>query len=888
MHLQNCPQFQLFLEHIPAAIAMFDHQMRYIAASRRWLTDYGFRQESLTGCYHYEVFPDTPEKWKAVHQRTLAGFVESGEADSIVRSDGSLEWVKWESNPWYDQNGEIGGTVFFFEVITQRKQAEQAFLKASEARFQKLAANLSGVIYQFVLRSDGTQYCSYISPSCRELLELEPEEIQQDISCIFNLYDPDDLPGIHQSVLVSAQTLQPYNEQHRIITPSGKMKWLQLISCPERQANGDVIWDGVLIDITKRRLAEEESQKLISLVENSSDFIAIATLNGQGVFVNEAGRKLVGLTSSEQVKQKMVSDYHTPEDWEYLQQQILPVVMEQGCWRGESRFRHFQTGALIAVDYNIFVIKNHTTGQPIALATITRDITQHKQASEALRQSEARYRELAQREQLLNRLASQIRNTLDLNTILETAVQEIRRLLQIERCHFAWYLPEPDEGYWEIVKEDRAFGVADLTGRYSAANFGLFAQKLLQMEMLRVADVEMVEDCVWREFVRDSLGLVCVLALPFRTLSGTVGVISCTNSHTARLWSDQEVELLQAVVQQLAIAINQAELYTQAQQAAITAQNQALQLEKTLEELKRTQTQLVQSEKMSSLGQLVAGVAHEINNPVNFIFGNLAHAAGYIEDLLGLLKLYQQTYPEPTPEIEEEIDAIDLDFLIIDMPKLLSSMKVGADRIREIVRSLRNFSRHDESQMKAVDIHEGIDSTLMILQNRLKPRPDHPGIEVIKNYGHLPLVECYAGQMNQVFMNVLANAIDALEEHSSRDNSAIQNSQLALSATLCLRNNSPNESKISNPQIHIRTQVLNNERVAIYIADNGSGMTPEVKERLFEPFFTTKPVGVGTGLGLLISYQIIVEKHGGQLLCFSELGKGTQFVIEIPILQPSK
>ena len=292
------------------------------------------------------------------------------------------------------------------------------------------------------------------------------------------------------------------------------------------------------------------------------------------------------------------------------------------------------------------------------------------------------------------------------------------------------------------------------------------------------------------------------------------------------------------------------------------AEAQAKKLEKSLRELQQTQAQLVQAEKMSSLGQLVAGVAHEINNPVNFIYGNLKYARDYTQCLLKLVHLYQQFNANPIPKIQEYIKEIELDFLLEDLPKILDSMEVGAERISEIVLSLRNFSRLDEADMKRVDIHQGLDSTLLILQNRLKNGVDHLGIKVVKNYGNLPLVDCYPGQLNQVFMNIISNAIDAL--YSYNDKRAIA------------------EIHANPNKITITTEVIETKCV-IRIADNGSGITEAVQERLFDPFFTTKPVGKGTGLGLSISYQIIVEKHGGTLRCVSEPGQGTEFWIEIPL-----
>ncbi len=281
------------------------------------------------------------------------------------------------------------------------------------------------------------------------------------------------------------------------------------------------------------------------------------------------------------------------------------------------------------------------------------------------------------------------------------------------------------------------------------------------------------------------------------------------------------------------------------------------ELKQALYKLKQTQSQLIHAEKMSSLGQLVAGVAHEINNPVNFIHGNLNYVNDYIQDLLSFIQLYQQHYPNPTAEIAEQAEEIDLAFLEEDLPKLLTSMQVGTERIREIVLNLRNFSRLDEAELKVVDIHEGINSTLLILQHRLNLDSDSPSIEILKNYGDLPKIECYAGHLNQVFMNILTNGIDALLEAKDKD----------------------------KKQIRIRTEARDSDWVVVAIADNGPGMSQEVQQHIFDPFFTTKSVGKGTGLGLSISYQIVVEKHGGQLKCISAPGEGAQFLIKIPVQQ---
>ncbi|MGB3512508.1 MAG: ATP-binding protein [Microcoleaceae cyanobacterium] len=300
-------------------------------------------------------------------------------------------------------------------------------------------------------------------------------------------------------------------------------------------------------------------------------------------------------------------------------------------------------------------------------------------------------------------------------------------------------------------------------------------------------------------------------------------------------------------------------------QSKAKLKEQTKQLQQTLEELKQKEAQLIQTEKMSSLGQLVGGVAHEINNPVSFIYGNLEFTSQYTKQLLTLVELYQQYYPESKAEIEEYIEDIDLEFLKEDLSKIISSMTVGATRIRQIVESLRNFSRLDEAELKTVDIHEGIDSTLLILNNRLKSQSNHSAIEVIKDYAQLPLIHCYPGQLNQVFINLINNSIDSINEYNQKQTSL----------------NFQDYSGI----IQICTKLLEHNWVEISIVDNGIGIKPEILNKLFDPFFTTKPIGKGTGLGLSVSYQIIVEKHQGKLSCISTPNNGVELIIQIPIRQ---
>ncbi len=316
-------------------------------------------------------------------------------------------------------------------------------------------------------------------------------------------------------------------------------------------------------------------------------------------------------------------------------------------------------------------------------------------------------------------------------------------------------------------------------------------------------------------------------------------------------------------------------------------QEKNILLQRAFDDLKAAQVQQIQNEKMFALGQLVAGVAHEINNPISFIYGNLQYANEYVQDLVNLIKIYQQEYPNPTSKIEATVKNIDLNFVINDLDNLMGAMFRGADRIRSIVLTLKNFSRSDEAQMKSVNIHEGINSTLMMLEHRLKETAHRPTITVTKEYSDLPLVTCYPGELNQVFMHLLNNAIDALEMGNGAWRIGNKKIEKQDSLSQVNENNLPNFSIDSDrqiiPEIRIYTQVTDTNTVKIAIADNGPGIDKSLQSRLFDPFFTTKPVGKGTGLGLSISYQIVIQKHQGNLFCYSSPGEGAEFVIEIPI-----
>ncbi|MEG3859440.1 GAF domain-containing protein [Microcoleus sp. herbarium12] len=495
---------------------------------------------------------------------------------------------------------------------------------------------------------------------------------------------------------------------------------------------------------------------------------------------------------------------------------------------------------------------------------------------------------------VLTRVRDQICSTLDLKTILQTIVREVRVLLDTDRTVIFQFstvqegevVVEAVRGEWQSI-----LGIKSPQDCFPSDSDCFYREG--RVRAINDINTDDLTPC-HRQFL-EKFQVRGSLIVPIGKDSQLWGLLIAHECSGPRMWHTTEQELLQHLAAQAAIAIHQAELYQESLDVAAADRIKAEQLAKTVTELHNTQAQLIQTEKMSSLGQLVAGVAHEINNPVNFIYGNLSHASEYSKDLLCLVELYRQHYPNPHPEISECAEAIEIEFLTEDLPKILGSMKVGVERIRQLVVSLRNFSRLDQAEKKGVDIHEGIDSTLLILQHRIKAQSDRTTIEIIKEYGNLPLVECYASSLNQVFMNLIGNAVDALEmgqidRFMNVDTIGVSPAATYLSSQKLdaetVDINSSAQGLIPDfpsPCIRIRTEIIEKKNVKISIADNGHGIPKELISHIFNPFFTTKPVGRGTGLGLSISYQIVVEKHQGVIKCISVPGQGTEFSIEIPL-----
>ncbi|AFY30895.1 GAF sensor signal transduction histidine kinase [Calothrix sp. PCC 7507] len=489
------------------------------------------------------------------------------------------------------------------------------------------------------------------------------------------------------------------------------------------------------------------------------------------------------------------------------------------------------------------------------------------QSSQMVTQIQTRADELhqsAEQRRVLFDLVVKIRESLDLETIFQSTVHEVRRSLKTDRVGIFRFDTNVGFCSGEFIAEDvlPQFD-STLTVKVQDYCFGdQYAPQYRQVQV--ISDVNSIGSKVPHLDVIERFQVKAQIIVPLMEgdeLWGLLCIHQCTH---ARNWEEVELDFVTQVAAQISVALRQANLFQQSSLLGQTRE-EANQLAQALKELRTAQMQIIHAEKMASLGQLVAGIAHEINNPINFIHGNLEYAHQYTKELLRCVELYLHHYPDAAPEIKEFWQKAEIEFIFNDLPKLFQSMQVGTDRVRDIVTSLRNFSRLDEADFKTADIHEGIDSTLMILQHRLKPSAHSPAINISKDYDALPLVECYPGQLNQVLMNLLSNALDALEERNAQ---------------------ATPEAITANPsEIRISTSLLNQDWILIRIADNGLGIDEKILSRLFDPFFTTKVVGKGTGLGLSISYQIVTDKHHGKIYCQSEPGKGTEFVVELPIRQ---
>ncbi|MEC5032176.1 MAG: ATP-binding protein [Oscillatoria sp. PMC 1051.18] len=537
-----------------------------------------------------------------------------------------------------------------------------------------------------------------------------------------------------------------------------------------------------------------------NILEAIADFVCICDNEGKLLYLNRAGRQLVGLSENEDITQLKVTNFWSKKTLKIFADLGFSQALQTGFWQGETSLLK-KDGEEIPVSLSL-LLNCLNYGKIEGFSIIARDRRCQLKLEAEKHEIEAKNKQIL------------------------TAIPDLIFRLNKEGI-FLDYFPGSN-------KED-SFFPADIDIK------GKKIEEVLSEDLAQWTRYYLEESLATEEVKQGEL------MLPGK---------ECWQYYEARYIPGDREEVV-VIIRDL----TDRKRSEAAQRVAEAREREkALQLEQTLQQLQTTQYQLIQAEKLSSLGQMSAGIAHEINNPLTFISVNLSFVEKYLKDLLKLVEIYQQEYPEYSPAIKKCIEEIELDYLKKDLPSLMRSMEMGANRIRNIIKSMRNFSRLDEAEKKKVDLHDGLDSTLLILQHRLKAKSGFPGIKIIKEYGNLPLVECYAGLINQVFMNLLSNGIDSLEEYF-QDNSLT--------------------GKKNQPTIRIRTEKVG-QRVRVKIIDNGLGIPLDKQKKIFEPCYTTKPIGKGTGMGLSISHSIVVDKHGGLLFCNSNPGQGSEFVVEIP------
>jgi two-component system NtrC family sensor kinase len=791
---------QLVMDNIPQVVFWKDLNLRYLGGNRNFLTTVApHTPDSIIGQTDEDLGWTSEET--TFYRETDLQVIRTGQPLVHIVSQqnnaiGECRWIDTNKVPLRDSQGNIVGVLGTFEDITDRKQAEAA-LQDSRQRLSLLFDQTPVAIIEWDIDLTVRQWNAAAE---RVFGYTQAEVLGKPLGFLIPDWRQDEVYNFMAQLILSPRGVREVGEN---ITKSGDRVICEWYDVPLVAASGDVVGiASMAVDVTQRELAQEklrESQQRLSLLIQQTPLAVIDwTPDGRILDWNPAAEAIFGYSRDEAIGREF--HFLVPE---WLHDQIHQIFEGLATSRQSSR----STNENITQDGRIIFCEWYNTplmdpdGQLLGVISAVMDVTERRRSERALRRSNAILR--AQREASIDGIL---------------ILDEHRRIVSYNQqfCSIWDILADQIEAGGDRIVIQRVLDqLIDSEHFLQTVDFLYEHPDQSNREELRLQDGRVL-DCY---------------SAPVRSPAG---------EFYGRVWYFRDI--------------------TQRKETEAQLRQQATDLEHALYDLQRTQAQLVQSEKMSSLGQLVAGVAHEINNPVNFIYGNLSHATDYIQNIVELLEHYRQRYPDPGEAIATQIEDIDLDFLIADLPQLLASMRIGAERIREIVYSLRTFSRLDEAELKAVNLHEGLDSTLLILHNRLKAKHNADSIQVIKHYGDLPPVECYAGQLNQVFMNILANAIDALDDQRL----------------------SPAGDRPATPTITIYTDRPQPGWVRIRIVDNGPGMTEAVQRQLFNPFFTTKPAGKGTGLGMSISHQIVCDRHQGSLICHSEVGVGTEFSILIP------
>ncbi|PSB36446.1 histidine kinase [filamentous cyanobacterium Phorm 46] len=798
------------------AIAIADLDGYSIYHNQAFIQRYGYTVEELNNAGGPGVMYAKSQELRKLFKVLRKGLSWNTEIE-LKAKNGEIIETQLRADCIKNSASQPIGMMAIIADLTELKRAESA-LKFSQERLQLAVSGSSLGLWDWNIATGETYFDSH----WKSMLGYAETEVENNVQGLEKLLHPEDRLKVMASLNSCFEgRTDIYEFECRMLNKAGNWQWIMAMGkvVEYDEWGAPLRMTGTHKDINTRVAAEAEKTQLIASLQQLTDQLQYAqkiARMGNWEFDIETGIvnwseevfRVYGreLNWSPTMKEILEQIHH--DDRERVAQALEKAVTEGIAFDIDHRI-YFPSGEIKHVNCKAQAVKNEL-GQVVRLFGTEIDITDRKQAEIALQESEQRFRAVFEQAAIGIVKVSPDGGFLNVNQGFCKIVGYSELELKLQNV---WGISHPEDVAGDVESGERL--LAGEIFNYSIEK--RFVRK----------DGSFVWANVTVSLVRDGFG------------EPSYGI---------------------AVIEDIS---DRKQAESALQKSEVRERLKALELEVAINKLRTTQAQLVQNEKMVSLGQLVAGVAHEINNPVSFIHGNLTPARSYTLDLLELIKVYQYYCPDPPAQVLDKINAMDLDYIAEDFPKLFTSMQVGTERIVEIVKSLRNFSRLDESAGKSVNIHEGIDSTLMILQNRLKSHSSRPAIQIVKDYQLLSQVECFPGELNQVFMNILINAIDALEERDKQR--AIEE---------CDRHPSA---------IAIRTYPAAAGFVAVSITDNAGGIPESVRSRLFDPFFTTKPVGKGTGLGLSISHSIVVDRHGGRLSCVSTPGEGAEFLIEIPV-----
>ncbi|MEG3847643.1 PAS domain S-box protein [Microcoleus sp. herbarium19] len=823
------------IDAVPDAINLTDSEGRWLIANDCALKLLGLDTADYQGKTTAELAAAADPRVREI----LLSWQETGEItwktgaiasirQTVPLPTGGSNLFEVRKVPLFNPDGSRKGMAVAGRDITQEVEAEAA-LRDSEQRFRAIFERAA--IGMAVATLEGMAIAT--NPAFQAMLGRSETQLRG--AGLDDCAHPEDAKidrELRQELAASMRSA--YQIEKRYLRPDGSIRWGRLSASAIGSSQGKPQFILEMVeDITDRKHAEsallQNEAKWRSLILNSFDIITILDESGRIVYESPSVETVLGYEPEELVGQTALDFVHPDDIAAVISQHETLIANPADPIALEGRFRSADGSWCFLEGVGINLLADPAVN---GIAINSRDMTARRQAEYRLSKINECFlgftTDAADNIQRLTSLAGEL---LGGNCAVYSRVDG-----EMLRAIATWQTP-PD-----YPAVDRASGhiCTDVCHKGSDAAVAIPDLQNTIYGQIDPAVIRYQLQSYLGQAVRlgdDYVGAMCVLytepIAPTAADCKLIGIIAA------------------------AIGVEE-----ERAAAAARDRQKSQELQTALRELQQTQMQLVQTEKMSSLGQVLAGIAHEINNPVGFVAGNLCHVRGYVLDLLEIVQMYREQYPNPPVKIQKQAEDIDLDFLAEDLPKLLNSMQTGCERIVEIIQTLRNFSRTDEAKIKQADIHEGLESTLLMLNSRLKAKANWQGIEVVKEYGDLPKIKCHPGLLNQVFMNILANAMDALEESSSQ---------------------TKNTANSTCPTITIKTETIDNKSICIRIKDNGPGIPQDNIVRLFDPFFTTKPVGKGTGLGLSISHQIVVEKHGGKLQCLSEPGKGTEFIIEIPI-----